>query len=705
MHTQSKSHLQNHLIEDLNKPSQPLSSLEKSKEFSISTLKDNIPGQSQQTPSSSLYSADILSRHPEDRADLLSNRSQITESTLQARRDLSIFPIFDDRKLAKLSVNYTLYFEMYRVGIWLFSYLLAFSAFIYLSLPSSSIDNSYISSNVPLKFFFAVMYGSLNEYHIQEISTLCLIGLITNFFFGPFWLHMRNKILKNRSLYKNRWTEDLFSLMIEGLPLNVTQEEIKRYFDHLFSSQGIKGSVQDIILLQDCSNYYTITKTLHQTEQKLNKAKDEGSIQKIEEEINDLKTRLEVSKKELEKSEKFKGKAIVIFNNMRTKAKVVEYFSSRWYQILHICFLKSLREQRYFEGQKLSICELSEPKYVCFKNLHYSKLKDTLRNSLAYILSIVVLIITRCLNMTVQLVKNDSDSHIISTLKSCISSIILTLLYAVLTRLYRGTKKLRKSYKTTRMDESMIPFGIFLSICLFNPLQTTYTNMYAPISDLGHQLNILVFVTSGKNLLTKLYKLYYKKEFNPLQEAMQLYPILLIGSSVFYISPFIVLSVSIISLYIMAIIDKQRLIRSTNLLLMKPTYLIMHLFGVFKWILILIWVYNTFILLILFARYKEYISELILAAENAGQSINPTLELRVGYDTVIFQGFYVLGFLLTLYSYSLWPKSLNDEIKDKFYNDNLKVPYAEVRTQFSSTYRSCDPQSSLKREKADDGYL
>ena len=698
MDTHPKSHLQNQLIEDSKKHSQPQSSLAQSKDSSISTLKDNIPGQSQQGLSSSLYSGDILSRHPGEKA---SNIGQLTESTILVPTGLRIFPIFDDKKLTKLSVNYTLYFEIYRVGIWLCSYLLIFSAFIYLTCPSSSINYDNTSSPGPLQFFIEIMYGSLNESHVLEIFILSLFGIMTNFFFGPFWSHMRNRILKNKSLYKDRWTEDLFSLMVGGL-LNVTQEEIKSHFDILFSSQRVKGSVQDVIFLQDCSSYCTIIETLHNTEQKLAKAKDEDSIKSIEEKISDLKTRLRASEKELEKSENFKGKAIVIFNNMRTKAKVVEYFSSRWYQIPHICFLKSLRERRYFQGRKLSICELTEPRYVHFKNLHYSELKGTLRTFLVYLLSIVILIMTRCLNTLVQEVGSQDDSKIMSSLRPYILSIILTTLYTALTRLYRSTKMLRKSYKTTRADESMNPFEIFLSICIFNPLQF---NIYEPLSDLAHQLNILVLVKSGKTLLTKLYKLYRKKGLDPLQEAMQLYPIFLMGSSLFFISPFIILPTSIICFYGMAIIDKQRLIKSTGSLIVKPTYLVMRLFGLFKWILVVIWCYSMIILLLLITRYREYINEAVFAAESAGEAIDPTLELRMEYDSTIFEIFIVFGVFLTIYSYSLWPKSLNDEIKDRFYDSNLKVPYTEVRAKFSSTYRACDPQSSVKRERSDNGCL
>ena len=183
---------------------------------------------------------------------------------------LKIFPVFGDKTLAKLSLNYYLYFEFYHSAIRLLFPSLIFSVIVYLLClfaPSlKTIDNHSRFNNIP--FFYFLRYETLEKEEENEEETgipifiIAVLAVITNFLFVFSWTREKRRILKADFLYEDQWSENLFSILVEGLPNDTTSEEIKTHFDMMMLNKKIEGQVQDVILLQDSYEYVEIVKRL-----------------------------------------------------------------------------------------------------------------------------------------------------------------------------------------------------------------------------------------------------------------------------------------------------------------------------------------------------------------------------------------------------------------------------------------------------------
>ena len=348
-----------------------------------------------------LFSQQIEQELLEDLAEeeidnIPSMRIRETIHEYEIRKKLTIFPLFNDHKIAQLSLNYILYFEFYRVAIRLLCYLFFLSSLVYLSSIFTPKGRVYLSYDFPFSQLLWLETESnlpFKESFGMETFMLAIIGVITNFLFMYFWTREKTRILKSELLYDYQWSEDLFSLMIEGLPLDATCEEIKEHFNFFLLDEEIEGSVQDIMLLQDCHEYcgneLKLLKAIRKSKKAMERGDSAHAILKISEEL-EIRTKLEALAKDLQAFKNFKGKAIIIFDTMRTKEKIENYMSIKWYEIPLKLFGKRFIQRLSFRENKISLKNIVEPKNLYFGNIHYSKVKGLFRIILALLLSLVV---------------------------------------------------------------------------------------------------------------------------------------------------------------------------------------------------------------------------------------------------------------------------------------------------------------------------
>ena len=151
-------------------------------------------------------------------------------------KKLTILPLFGDPTLAKLSLNYYLYFEFYRATIRLLIPPLLFSGLTYLLflwIPSEEVLSSYKNGSLAFLNFYKMETdeeAGTAESNGSQTFVVAFFGIISNFLFVYFWTREKTRILHTDFLYDDQWSENLFSLLVEGMPSNVTQEEVRDHF-------------------------------------------------------------------------------------------------------------------------------------------------------------------------------------------------------------------------------------------------------------------------------------------------------------------------------------------------------------------------------------------------------------------------------------------------------------------------------------------
>ena len=188
--------------------------------------------------------------------------TEARELHIEILKSQNIFPIFKNNALAKFSVNYFFYFEFYRMAI-----RMLFGTLLFLVICETTIYMivRFISSDQALGFntllFFLFSTGA---------------GLVFTLL-----RHLEEKrLLDNPVVYEHQWTEDLFSLLVEGLPRDITNEEIIEHFNTFLTKKHIVGRVQSVIMLQDYSSYNRLKQALLALDAKINKLTEKDNVDK-----------------------------------------------------------------------------------------------------------------------------------------------------------------------------------------------------------------------------------------------------------------------------------------------------------------------------------------------------------------------------------------------------------------------------------------
>ena len=608
-------------------------------------------------------------------------------------KKLTIFPLFGDPTLAKLSLNYYLYFEFYRSAIRLLIPPLLFSALIYFLFfwaPSKEVLDSYKNGSVAFLNFYRMEIDEETgtaEIDGSQTFVVAFFGIISNFLFVYFWTREKTRMLHIDFLYDNQWSEDLFSLLVEGLPINITQEEVKNHFSMIISNQEIGGHIQDVILLQDCYKLDEAQKKLKMLKKRTTTTASE--IQIVEEEIRSRK-------EELIQKKNHQGKAIVVFDTMKTRKKVAKYLTVRWYELPLLLFSKNSLQKCYFKEQRLTVRETPEPNDMYFENIHFPKVQGYIRMILAEGLGLGILCSGLMYIMDVEgkeeEEENEHDPFYKKVYGSLYTALTVALFDHILVIYYKRMKRISKPIDALKMDEGVLNFGLLLSVGLFLSLQAyslfDEEKMDESIEDFANHFTVIVVVLLIKSVVVKYFQ--HREEFEFIEGVTVTFPLLIIGFCFVAISPFVILPLAIFGLLIMAIIDKHSVRKCKEHPRSKSTRLVMYVFTVFKFIPVLIWLSNSLIVFRMMKKYTEYVEE-----HKANLIDYANSDQITAFVCIVF------GLFLTLNIYILWPTSMHDHMKERFYDKKSTVAYKEVCDEFYSTYRGRDPQFKTGTQQED----
>jgi len=616
--------------------------------------------------------------------------TEARQQQLTALRNVKLFPVFNDGHLAKISLNYFLYLEFIRMAIGMF--FVIFIAALGLELYLKFTDTEAESEEVE--------YEEIMLYY-SSLGVFCTFLL-------RFSLYFQNKkLLKHSFLYECQWSEEYFSLLVEGIPINATRKEVKEYFISLIQTNGFAGRIIDVLFIQDYSKHYQIKKELKAIMKKLSNRYDDSLSQK-EKELKNILMNLE---QEILDLKHFQGKAIVIFNTMQTQTWILNFLSTGWMKSLLVMCFPSYYKSYYLQGKRITVKELPEPQNLIFANLHYSPIKKALKSLLAYIMSFFVvagvifgigyLESTKFHDSTEEDETKKMLDGPLASYGFVIMSFTLTWLleecYKISTKLLAPTSSLEKKYRT-------FTFKIYLSITVYGFIQISlgfksYGLLFKQVFNLVLMFALKVFIKKAaeiyaaqgpiikyletadpssrikRSLAKSLRKWSTKFAFTT--NLGNILPPIFIGVEFLSVNSLVIMPIIVVSLYILAIIDKYKMIKCCKLFSSKSgTFMLKH-FSVYRYVACLSCFFTLFIMAWNLQLYK-------ISTATANQ-----------YAHIVAIG--VLGFAFSCCCCCSLP--LHARVKNKFLDKNGLVGYDSVCENFSSFYQREDLLYQIKEEK------
>ena len=597
-------------------------------------------------------------------------------SLVNSLREISLFPIFGDMKLAKISVNYFLYLEFFHGIIRTFGYIFLFFVLTFplpWLIPKFLPEEYSTSIRVQLEVFFA------------------MIGLIMLKFLTRKELQ---RLAEEKVLYESQWSEDMFSVLVEGLPLDVTKEEISLHFKSLLSQDYHSARLVDVIYLHDYKRYFPIKKKLEKSCKKLKerneKGVNSGDNDKLLKEIEKLQRQIDQMNQEISQMKHFRGKIIVIFESIGAQNEIVQHFSYGRVKSLLISCFKSHYKQHYVRNHRMTVKTLPEPRDLQFQNLHYPKFTKRIRTIIGSITSYIFINLGLAAFAWIQFQRLEKNPKLTEYVLP-IGTFLLCYF------LEKGHKLFQKFYvHKSALDSKLDALNYYYRISSWIYISTQIIFAARFPENLPFSLLSLMLIYCLKTILVQLLQIYstnktLKKisetnsnslvsgllrkvttkyvEFDFVKGLSRALPPLFIGSAFLVVKPIFLLPVLIGILYIIAVFDKYKIIKTCNLFSAKSAYYMLKPFWVYNWIPILGFGFNV-------ARIQSTYPELF--------------QMRTTVYFVCIAG--SIGFLTSCF----FPKPLRTKVRERFVEMNGSVLYESVSASFSSSFRKKDPYHQNK---------
>ncbi len=597
-------------------------------------------------------------------------------SLTNSLREIPLFPIFGDLRLAKISVNYFLYLEFFHGIIRIFGYTFLFYV---LTFPLSWI----IPKIVP------------DEYAAEaKIDIEIFIIMISLIMLRILPRRELKRIVEEKVLYESQWSEDMFSVLVEGLPLDVTKEEISYYFKSLLSQEYDSSRLVDIIYLHDYVKYVPIKKKLEKARKKLKKQNEKGidskKTEKLTKEIDKLETQLNQMNQEISQMKHFRGKVIVIFESIASQNEIVQLFRYGRIKSLLISCFKSCYKQYYLRNNRIAVKTLPEPRDLQFENLHYSKCTKRTRATIGWITSFVLIQLGLFVFGQVQFQKAKENPKLMKYLLP----IGTFILFAVLEK---GHKLFQKFYvHKSALDSKLDALNYYNRISTWTYLSSQMVFSTLSPENFTSSLLWLMLVYGIKTILGKAFQIYstnkslqkiseknsdtlvgglLKKvrkkyiEFDFIKGISRALPPLYIGAAFLVTNPLALLPILIGVLYITAILDKYKIIKTCDLFSAKSAYYMLKPFWIYNWIPVV--------------GVASGIMRIRL--------MYPGL-----YQIKLLISWIGIGGVILLASTAFFARPLRKTVKERFVEMNGSVLYESVSDSFSSSFRKKDPYHQNK---------
>ena len=594
------------------------------------------------------------------------------EEKIAKLRALPKLPVFEDHKLARISINYWLYLEVF-----------------------------YIMIRILVKTFFftliltiILMYAEIAE-GAKSIIRFVLIGL---FLVGNRFLEQR-RLLSEKALYEFQWTENLFCVLIENIPVKTKREELKDFFNSLLPIRLIGGYVKDIILVKDYFRQSQLKEFISVIDKKLEDPKFKDELKPmLRTKKADLETQLE-AEKVLTSEGDHSGKAIITFNNLLTRNVVLTHLRPSILRSLRNIFVKAWRGFS-LQAHYIYARDLPEPQDLIYENICYPKMKKLFRAFLAYGGGLAVLMIfgTLMVLLTTEKKETAANKSTLSsssyTFKSYAITILLIVSGTLMEKIFRFLNNYYVDLSKSETKMNYLNYLIFNSIVLYLAVQTIniiYSQVgweslvikaiviycikktgmkgfYAFMNDPSSE-KIISKRPDGKlkDSLIKVRKAVQVKgtEFDFVSGVGGVIPILSMSYAFMSLAPLVIIPVVVIALFGSSFFDKARIILKCEPLTLNSAQYMLKAFKIFQW--------DHFCVL-----FGGIISNLILSD---GKSDTDELIQTLKLVSMILGGFY--GFFFFFYGV---PSSLDAHFEDKFVKSNCTVNYDRVVSEFTSRY-------------------
>ena len=586
-------------------------------------------------------------------------------------RALPKLPVFEDHKLAEISINYYLYLEIFYIMIRILVKTFFFTLIVTIALMNAQIDESS-----------------------KSIIRFVLIGL---FLVGNRFLEQR-RLLSEKALYKFQWTENLFCVLVENIPVKTKREELKDFFNSLLPIRLIGGYVKDIILVKDYFRQSQLKEFISEIDKKLDDPKFKDELKPIlRTKKVDFETQLE-AEKVLTSQGDHSGKAIITFNNLLTRNVVLTHLRPSNLRSLRNIILKKWRGFS-LQAHYIHARELPEPQDLIYENICYPKMKKFLRAFLAYGGGFAVLLIfgTFMVWLTTEQKENQAHHSNLSkasyTFKSYVITILLIAGGVLMERIFRFLNNYYVDLSKSETKMNYLNYLIFNSIVLYLAVQA----INIIYSQVGWESLIIKAVViycikktgmkafyhfmndpSSEQLISKRPDGKLKDSLIKVRNALQvkatefdfvagvggMIPVLAMSCAFLSLAPLIIIPVVTLALFGSSYLDKARIIAKCEPLTLNSAQYMLKAFKIFQW--------DHFCVL-----FGGIISNLIFDGQGDTDDLIKTLKLV----SIILGGFY--GFFFFFYGF---PSSLDAHFEDKFVKTNCTVNYDRVVGEFTSRY-------------------
>jgi len=543
-------------------------------------------------------------------------------------------------------------------------------------------------------------YFNSEEYSVMGYGAFIFI---TGVFLRIVRLFEERRILENNTFHDYQWTQDLFSLVFENLPADTKPQSFERYLSNILMVKGIKGRVKEVILIQDYYQYTRLKGQVAEFDEKLTEEglnpRDKLQIKRTRNHMNQL---MIDEREKIVNNKLFRGKAIVVFQTIEAKVAIFNYFKYGFWKQLAVKYFGCPFEGCFYKGNLISTKEAKEPQDMIFEHLYYPPISRIVRTVFAYLLSIIIIFFglntLGALQLWIRVAKDPET--IFDRLRSTTFIVRALILSFFLGRSYRYANSLLIYGSHSEYDVNCLNYSIFSSFAIYVVVQCiiAFRNKQVWQNQLIQVFVIYLFqraflkgisivsiwdsvqnsrLANGTRLLNftfqKLSEIYSKFDF--MDGISMALPVILVGFAYMAVSPFILLPLIILSLYVFAIIDKYRIIKCCAPMRLRSPDYILRAFKIYKWDCFCIFLGNTIAIL-------EYAL---------------SVDQKEKYKHIV--GFAIASYMLgLLVAYCWWPLSFHTEAKRKFYQRNKKVHYSTVCRKFSSLYRDEDPYQDIVKE-------
>ena len=599
----------------------------------------------------------------------------VRNSLANSLKKLKIYPVFGDKEMAQVSINYFLYLEFFHVAIRMFSEVFMVSIFTFVIYWMIRVFCEPGFAN-DVKLFFNLFNGVIAVFLLKRARG-----------------KEESRILNEPMIYNLQWSEDLFSVLVKGLPLDVTEEEVKFFFKSVLSDKVCR--IVDVMFVHDYKNYVAKKNELLETKKKQLQLEAEGKAaeaSKLTQKIETLEKLMAKYDQDISEMKLFEGKAIVIFETIANQTEVIKFFTyGRIHSLLIFC-LRSCFKKHYLRGHRIEVKEIAEPRDLIFENIHRSPIEKALRLALANSLSFIIVVLGIVVVFASEGLKQDAVQAMIDRkFLSYLFAFLTMILAVVLERVYLMTQRILIHTSLVEAKRGLMNYSLYVAFVLY--VLTQFGLVKTDIEFGIKQLIRLSMFFALKNMIFKLVEIYSAtkavehisqhtssgflssiaekaqkayEEFNFVKGITLGYPPILIGAAYFCADPFFLLPPLIIILYIYAILDKFRVIKGSKLLVSKSAAFMLRPFSMYRWIPLM-----------------SFACNLILVSEGNARLLKET-------NMWLIWPFYAFS-LFGLFGSCCCPRPLHERVKERFVEINDYVTYQSVCDEFTSIYRKEDP--------------